>query len=91
MTIHKEMNRTNSLIIFASILLGILLVFNTTMMINVSTAEDKELSYYPPESSDYSTMNDYYPPESSEYNPSIYDNYESRYYEDRYGKPYYIE
>ena len=77
MTIHKEMNRTNSLIIFASILLGILLVFNTTMMINVSTAEDKELSYYPPE--------------SSEYNPSIYDNYESRYYEDRYGKPYYIE
>jgi hypothetical protein len=33
-------------------------------------------------------MNDYYPPE---YNPAIYDNYESRYYEDRYGKPYYID
>lgn len=92
MTIRKEMNRTNSLIIFASIMLGIFFVFNTTTMINVSAGEDKELSYYLPESSEYPTMNDYY---SSEYNPDIYDryydNYESGYYEDRYGKPYYIE
>ncbi|HET8855905.1 MAG TPA: hypothetical protein VFM28_00095 [Nitrososphaeraceae archaeon] len=82
------MNRTNSLIIFASLLLGTFFVFNTTTMINVSAVEDKELSYYPPESPEYPVMNDYYPPE---YNPAIYDNYESRYYEDRYGKPYYIE
>ena len=68
------MNRTNSLIIFASLLLGTFFVFNTTTMINVSAVEDKELSYYPPE-----------------YNPAIYDKYESRYYEDRYGKSYYIE
>jgi hypothetical protein len=53
-------------------------------MINVSAVEDKELSYYPPESPEYPPMNDYY---SSEYNPDTYD----RYYEDRYGKPYYKE
>ena len=88
MNIQKEMNRTNSLIIFASILLAAFFVFNTTTMINVSATEDKELSYYPQESSEYPTMNDYYPPES---NPAKNDNYESRYYEDRYGKPYYIE
>ena len=39
-------------------------------MINVSAGEDKELSYYPPESSEYPPMNDYYP---SEYNPDIYE------------------
>jgi uncharacterized membrane protein SpoIIM required for sporulation len=88
MTVQKEMNRTNSLIIFASMLLSAFFVFNTTTMINVSATEDKELSNYPPESSEYLTMNDYYTPEP---NPVKYDNYESRYYEDRYGKPYYIE
>lgn len=81
MTIRKEMNRTNSLIIFASITLGTFLIFNTTTMINVSALEDKELSYYSPE--------------ASVHNPDIYgeyeDNYEIEYYEDRYGKPYYIE
>lgn len=81
MTILKEMNRTNSLIIFASITLGTFLIFNTTTMINVSALEDKELSYYSPE--------------ASVHNPDIYgeyeDNYEIEYYEDRYGKPYYLE
>jgi hypothetical protein len=97
MTIRKEMSRTNSLTIFASIMLGIFFIFNTTTMINVSAVEDNELSYYPPESPEYPPMNDYY---SSEYNPDTYDryyedryydNYESKYYEDRYGKPYYKE
>jgi hypothetical protein len=50
-------------------------------MINVSALEDKELSYYSPE--------------ASVHNPEMYDeyddNYEIEYYEDRYGKPYYIE
>jgi hypothetical protein len=50
-------------------------------MIDVSALEDKELSYYSPE--------------PSEHNPGTYDeysdNYEIDYYEDRYGKPYYIE
>jgi hypothetical protein len=50
-------------------------------MINVSALEDKEL--------------DYYSPEASVHNPDMYgeydDNYEIEYYEDRYGKPYYIE
>ena len=81
MTIRKEMNRTNSLIIFASITLGTFLLPNTTTMINVSALEDKELSYYSPE--------------ASVHNPEMYDeyddNYEIEYYEDRYGKPYYIE
>jgi hypothetical protein len=81
MAIRKEMNRTNSLIIFASITLGTFLLFNTTTMINVSALEDKELSYYSPE--------------ASLHNPDMYgeydDNYEIEYYEDRYGKPYYIE
>ena len=81
MTIRKEMNRTNSLIIFASITLGTFLLLNTTTMINVSALEDKELSYYSPE--------------ASVHNPDMYDeyddNYEIEYYEDRYGKPYYIE
>lgn len=81
MTIRKEMNRTNSLIIFASITLGTFLLLNTTTMINVSALDDKELSYYSPE--------------ASVHNPDMYDeyddNYEIEYYEDRYGKPYYIE
>jgi hypothetical protein len=81
MTLRKQMNRINSLIIFASITLGIFLIFNTTTMIDVSALEDKELSYYSPE--------------PSEHNPGTYDeysdNYEIDYYEDRYGKPYYIE
>ena len=81
MTVRKEMNRTNSLIIFASITLGTFLLLNTTTMINVSALEDKELSYYSPE--------------ASVHNPEMYDeyddNYEIEYYEDRYGKPYYIE
>ena len=81
MTVRKEMNRTNSLIIFASITLGTFLLLNTTTMINVSALGDKELSYYSPE--------------ASVHNPDVYgeydDNYEIEYYEDRYGKPYYIE
>ena len=81
MTVRKEMNRTNSLIIFASITLGTFLLLNTTTMINVSALEDKELSYYSPE--------------APEHNPDMYgeydNNYEIEYYEDRYGKPYYIE
>ena len=81
MTIRIELNRTTILIIFASITLGTFLLFNTTTNINVSALEDKELSYYSPE--------------ASVYNPDMYgeydDNYEIEYYEDRYGKPYYIE
>jgi hypothetical protein len=50
-------------------------------MINVSALEDKEPSYYSPE--------------TSVHNPDKYDGYdktyEIEYYEDRYGKPYYIE
>jgi hypothetical protein len=50
-------------------------------MINVSALGDKELSYYSPE--------------APVHNPDMYgeydDNYEIEYYEDRYGKPYYIE
>ena len=81
MTIRIELNRTTILIIFASITLGTFLLFNTTTIINVSALEDKELSYYSPE--------------ASVHNPDMYgeydDNYEIEYYEDRYGKPYYIE
>ena len=80
-TIRIELNRTTILIIFASITLGTFLLFNTTTIINVSALEDKELSYYSPE--------------ASVHNPDMYgeydDNYEIEYYEDRYGKPYYIE
>ena len=75
------MNRRNSLIIFALITLGTFLIFNTTTMINVTALEDKEPYYYSPE--------------TSVHNPDIYgeydNNYEIEYYEDRYGKPYYIE
>jgi hypothetical protein len=81
MTLRKEMNRTNAIIIFASITLGTFLIFNITTMINVSAFEDKELSYYPQEPSEYNP-DEYY---------EDYDNYEIEYYQDRYGKPYYIE
>jgi hypothetical protein len=73
------MNRTNSLITFASITLTTLLVLNTIAMVNVSAIEDQE-SYSYPESKEYT------PQISNEY----YDNYESGHYEDRYGKSYYI-
>lgn len=79
MIIRKKMDRTNTLIIFASVTLATFLIANTTTMINAF--EDKEFSYY---------LED-----SMEHNPEIYDeyydSYESGYYEDRYGKPYYIE
>ena len=75
------MNRTKSLIIFASITLGIFLVFNTTTMINVSAFEDKEPSYYSSEVSEH----------NSDIEGEYYDNHEIENYEDRYGKPYYIE
>jgi hypothetical protein len=75
------MNRTKSLIILVSITLATFIIsIATTTTINLSAVEDQELSY---------------PSESIEYNLEIYDqnydDYESEYYEDRYGKPYYIE
>ena len=98
------MNRTNSLIFFASITLGTILIFNNTLMtINVSASGDKkERSYYPsPEREEY-----YYPPLIDGYDPSelpeyipsesygngYYDHYESGYYEEQgYGISYDIE
>jgi len=50
-------------------------------MINVSAFEDKEPSYYSSEVSEH----------NSDIEGEYYDNHEIEYYEDRYGKPYYIE
>ena len=40
LTVYKEMNRTNSLIILASLTLGAFLVFNTAPIIDVSALGD---------------------------------------------------
>ena len=75
------MNRTKSLIILVSITLATFIIYNAaTTTINVSAVENEEISYHS---------------ELIEFNPEIYDqsynDYESGYYEDRYGKSYYIE
>ena len=83
------MNRTNSLLIFASITLSFYLVFNTLDLTSVFALESDEYTNYPTE-----YLNERYHDES-EYSPDsyhgYYDNYESGLYEDRYGKIYYIE
>lgn len=75
------MNRTKTLIILVSITLATFIIYNAaTTTINVSAVENEEVSYHS---------------ELIEFNPEIYaqsyDDYESSYYEDRYGKSYYIE
>jgi hypothetical protein len=90
--VRKEMNRTNSLIILASITLGTFLVFNTAPLIDVSGSGDMLAQDYPP-------VQDYQPENGfnldMQYNQDIYgefsDQYESGYYEDHYGKPYEIK
>ena len=90
--VYKEMNRTNSLIILASVTLGAFLVFNTTPLIDVSASGDRSAQDYPPVQ-DYPPENGYNP--DMQYNQGIYgefsDQYESGYYEDHYGKPYKIK
>ena len=90
--VRKEMNRTNSLIILASITLGAFMVFPTTPLIDVSGYGDRLAPDYPPVE-DYPPENAFHP--DKHYNQDIYgefsDQYESGYYEDHYGKPYSIK
>ncbi len=83
------MNRTNSLIILASITLSFYLVFNTLATTSIFALESDEHTNYPSEYSNES----YY--DESEYGSDsydgYYDNYNNGFYEDRYGKLYYIE
>ena len=87
----QKMNRTNSLIILASITLGAFLMLNTYPLMKVLASEERSEHYYPPTQD--------YPPEygynsDRQYNQDRYgefsDQYESGYYEDHYGKPYKI-
>ena len=96
--VYKEMNRTNSVIILASLGFAAFLVLNTAPMIDVSASEDRSDYYYPPPQ-DYPPAQDY-PPSNGydsdrQYNQDRHvgysDQYESGYYEDHYGKPYKIE
>jgi hypothetical protein len=89
LTIRKEMNRTNSLIILASITLSIYLVFNTFATTSVFALESNEYTNYPLEYSNekYNDDSEY----SSDSYDGYYDNYENGFYEDRYGKLYFIE
>ena len=84
--VRKEMNRTNLLIILASITLGAFLVFKTAPLIDVSGSGDWLAQDYPPENAFNPDM---------QYNQDRYgefsDQYESGYYEDHYGKPYKIK
>jgi hypothetical protein len=104
LTLYKEMNRTNSLIILASLTLGLFLVYNTAPMIDVSAFGDgsgsvaqdylQEQDYtLPPPLPDYPLASSFSPPIQE--NEDIYgdysDQYESGYYEDHYGKPYLIK
>lgn len=83
------MNRTNSLLIFASITLSIYLVFNTLTTTSAFALENDEYTNYP---SEYSNENYYDESEySSDSYDGYYDNYDTGLYEDRYGKIYYIE
>ena len=95
------MNRTNSLIILASLTLGAFLVFNTAPIIDVSGVghgSDQLAQDYLQEQ-DYPPLPNY--PLAGSFSPPIQDNedlygdysdqYESGYYEDHYGKPYHIE
>ena len=92
LTVYKEMNRTNSLIILASLTLGAILVFHNAPLIDVSASGDRSEHYYPP-TQDYPPANAYN--SDMQYNQDRYggysDQYESGYYEDHYGKPYKIE
>ena len=104
LTLCKEMNRTNSLIILASLTLGAFLVFNTAPIIDVSALGDGS----GPLAQDYLQVQDYPPPPplldyplASSFSPPIQENediygdysdqYESGYFEDHYGKPYGIK
>ena len=83
------MNRTYSLLFFASITLSIYLVFNTLATTSAFALENDEYTNYP---SEYS--NESYYDESGHSTDSYdgyYDNFEAGLYEDRYGKIYYIE
>jgi hypothetical protein len=101
--LYKEMNRTNSLIILASLTLGVFLVYNTAPMIDVSALGDgsgslaqdylQEQDYTLPPLPDYPLASSFSPPiqENEDVYGDYSDQYESGYYEDHYGKPYKIK
>ena len=90
-----ELNRTNSLIMLASLTLGASLIFNTALMIDVSAFVDEldSLSQNDVPLSEYPLPGSFSPPLQD--NQDIYgeysDQYESGYFEDHYGKPYEIK
>ena len=102
LTLYKEMNRTNSLIILASLTLGAFLVFHTAPIIDVSAGigdGSGPLGQVYQQEQDYPLLSDY--PLAGSFSPPIQDNediygdysdqYESGYFEDHYGKPYEIK
>ena len=90
-----ELNRTNSLIMLASLTLGAFLIFNTALMIDVSAFVDELDS----PAQNYVSLSEY--PLPGSFSPPLQDNqdiygeysdqYESGYFEDHYGKPYEIK
>jgi hypothetical protein len=101
LTLYKKMNRTNSLIILASLTLGAFLVFHTAPIFDVSGVGDGSgpLGQDYQQEQDYPSLSDY--PLAGSFSPPIQDNedmygdysdqYESGYFEDHYGKPYEIK